>query len=79
MIAAVPTAVIVSLHLKPPDVVTKVNPRDEFGLGEFGEVAVNGGTVKAAMIERLRHLGMCLGPQGREHVLQHGQAGGCTP
>lgn len=79
MIPAVSTAILMPPHLEPPNMVTEVDPRHKLGLGEFREVAVDGGPIEAAMIERRRHLGMRLGPRSRQHVLQDHQPGGRAP
>ena len=42
-----------SLDLKPPDVVPKFDPANDFLLGEFREVAVDGGPVESEIRERL--------------------------
>jgi hypothetical protein len=79
MITAVPAAILMPLHLEPPDMISNVDPCHQLGLREFREVPVDGGPVEAAMIKRRRHLRMRLGPWGREHVLQNRQSGGRTP
>ena len=38
MVTAVPAAILMPLHLEPPDMVSDVDPCHEFGLGEFREV-----------------------------------------
>ena len=70
--SAVPAS---SLDLKPPDVVPKFHPADEFLLGEFREVAVDGGPVETEIRKCLRHLGVRTGPCSRPEMIHHRQSG----
>jgi hypothetical protein len=38
---------------KSPDMITEFDPGDEFGLGEFGEITVDRGSVESMMVEGL--------------------------
>ena len=74
---AVSISTTVSLRLEPPDMVPQIDSRDELCLGELGEIAVDCGSIEAAMIERRRHLGVGLWPRCRKHVL-HNRQSGCS-
>ena len=67
-----------SFDLKPPDMVAEFDPTDELLLGEFGEVAVDGGPVKSEIGKRLRHLGVGAGASHRAEMIHHRQPGSRT-
>ena len=70
MIVPPRTMLAVPLDLESPHVVAEFDPRHEPRLGEFRQVAVDRRPVEPAMIKRLRHLRMRLGPCGGEQVLE---------
>ncbi len=68
-----------TLDLEPPDVIPEFDPGDEFGFGEFREIAVDRGPVEAPVCERFGNLRMRPRTHGGVEVLHDGQTGGRTP
>lgn len=67
-----------SLKLESPDVITQFHPRHQPGLGEFRQIAVDRGPIKALIRQGRRHLGMGLGTVRPSQVLQDCKPSGST-
>ncbi len=67
-----------SLELESPDVIPQLHPRHQPGLGEFRQIAVDRGPIKALIRQGGRYLGMGLGTVCPSQVLQDCKPSGGT-
>ena len=61
-------------QFKPPDVIAQLHAREEFGLCEFCEIAIDRGPIKAPLHKCIGNFCMRLRAVCGDEVLQHGQS-----
>lgn len=66
-------------HLEPPGMIPRVQSRQQAGIGEFHQAAVERGLVKTRGNKLIRHFGMAERLIGRGQMLQHGNSRGRAP
>ena len=67
------------LELKPPDVVSQIDPGGKLGLGQFGEIAIDRRPVIALVGQRIGHLSMGQWASRLQQLAQHRHPGPGTP
>jgi len=61
-------------HFEPPNVVPKLGSKDQFGLGQVGQIAKDGGFIEPQGYKLIGQLRMGLGSAGPFQRVDHGDA-----